>query len=168
MIFHFVRRYGLPLAAALIMLATPVLAHEGAPDKAAPTEDTAAPYAAAAATVDAFHAALVKGDRDAALATLAEDVQIYEQGWVERSKAEYASHHLESDMKFSAAVTREQTARRGAISGDIAYVMSESRSTGQFNDKPIDAIAIETMVLRRAGDGWLIAHIHWSNRNAKK
>lgn len=167
MIANFVRRCGLPLAVGLIVFTALAHAHGDVPDATAQSEG-ATPYAAPAAVVDAFHAALAKGDRDGALAQMAEDVQIYEQGWVERSKAEYASHHLESDMKFSAAVTREQTARRGVISGDIAYVMSESRSTGQFNDKPIDAITIETMVLRRAGDGWLIAHIHWSNRNAKK
>ena len=40
---------------------------------------------------DAFHDALDKGDRDAVLALLDDHVQIYEQGWVERSKVQSLS-----------------------------------------------------------------------------
>jgi hypothetical protein len=131
------------------------------PDANAAVED-------AARTVDAFHDALSKGDRDAAQAFLDNNVRIYEQGWVERSKAEYASHHLESDAAFSAATTSTRTARSGIVLGDLAYVASEGTVAGAFNGKAVDSITLETMVLRREQSGWRIVHIHWSSRDARK
>jgi ketosteroid isomerase-like protein len=125
-------------------------------------------FEAAAATVDAFHAALAKGNRDGALALLGDDMQIYEQGWVERSKQEYASHHLASDIEFSAAVTRTQTKRGGTRIGNVAYVMTETKTMGTFEDKAINSIGLETMVVRRSGKAWRIVHIHWSSRDVKK
>jgi hypothetical protein len=127
-----------------------------------------ATFAAAAAAVDAFHVALKTGDRDAAQAFLDDKVEIFEQGWVERSKAEYASHHLGADIAFSGATTHTQTARGGAIVADLAYVTSEGRVAGMFKGKPIDSITTETMVLQRTPAGWKIVHVHWSSREAKK
>lgn len=133
---------------------------------AAPGDPAA--FADAAKTIDAFHAALSKGDRELALSFLDGRVQIYEQGRVERSKTEYASHHLESDAKFSAATTNTRTARSGMTLGDFAYVTSEGTITGAFNGKVVDSITLETMVLRREQGSWQIVHIHWSSRDAKK
>jgi hypothetical protein len=123
-------------------------------------------YEEAALVADAFHAALQKGDRGAALAALDDSVQIYEQGWVENSKAEYADHHLGADMKFAAATTSRQTARNGSLVGDLAFVTTES-ANGTFEAKPVDTINLETMVLRRSEKGWRIVHIHWSSRKPK-
>ena len=131
------------------------------PEKSAVIDD-------ATRTADAFHDALVKGDRQAAQALLHDQVQIYEQGWVERSKAEYASHHLESDAAFSAATTRTQTARSSMILRDLAYVTSEGKVAGTFKGKAINSITLETMALRREQSGWRIVHIHWSSREPKK
>lgn len=114
---------------------------------------------AAAKVVDAFHAALVKGDRDAALALLADDVQIFEQGWVERSKAEYAADHLASDIEFSAAVASAQTARSGTAAGPMAYLSTEARMTGTFKGRNVDSISLETAMLLHTGSGWRIAHL---------
>lgn len=122
----------------------------------------------AALTVDAFHDALTKADRQAAQAFMDDNVQIYEQGWVERSKAEYAAHHLGSDAEFSAATKRTRTARSGIVLGDLAYVVSEGKTTGTFKGKAVDSLTLETMVLRRGPNGWRIVHIHWSSRSVKK
>ena len=59
--------------------------------------------------VEQFHQSLERGKAEAALAVLADDVMIYEQGWVEKSKAEYAEHHLASDIEFSKAVKTSTT-----------------------------------------------------------
>lgn len=116
----------------------------------------------AAAVVDAFHAALRSGDTDAALALLADDVLIFEGGRVERSKAEYASHHLAADAAFSKAVASVLTERTTGSSGHVAWVASEGRTTGEYKGRAIDRTSAETMILRRSGDGWKIIHIHWS------
>jgi len=122
----------------------------------------------ASQVVDAFHSALAKGDRNAVEALLSDNVQIYEQGGAERSKTEYASHHLQSDMEFSAATRAEQTARSGLILGGLAYVITEGTVSGTFKGKAIDSVTLETMVLRREKEGWRIVHIHWSSKNSKK
>ena len=122
----------------------------------------------AEATVKAFHDALAQGNRDGALSTLSDEVSIYEQGWVEQSKAEYAAHHLDSDIAFSKAVKSATTSIDVMVEGQIAVVTSQSATKGTFEGKPVDSIGLETMVLRHAGDSWKIVHIHWSSRKAGK
>ena len=91
---------------------------------------------------------------------------IYEQGHVERSRAEYVEHHLPSDMEFSRAVPSRVISRKEAVSGDMAIVTSETASKGEFRGKPVDSLGVGTIVLRRTADGWRIVHIHWSSRKA--
>lgn len=117
----------------------------------------------AAATVDAFHSALHRGDTRAAAALIADDALIFESGGVERSKAEYAGHHLPADAEFSRAVSSTVTKRRAHASGIFAWVASEGRTTGTYHGKALDLATTETMLLRRAGSSWKIVHIHWSS-----
>ena len=85
---------------------------------------------------------------------------------MERSKAEYAAHHLPADAVFSQAVKSLTTRRSGDAAGEMAWVSSEGRTTGTYKGKPIDRLTTETMVLRKAVDGWRIVHIHWSSAAA--
>ncbi|UUZ52432.1 hypothetical protein LP419_23420 [Massilia sp. H-1] len=50
----------------------------------------------------AFHAAIHAGDKERALALMSPDIMIYESGYVERSRDEYASHHLARATSSSA------------------------------------------------------------------
>ena len=144
------------------LLASPLQAHEPVA-KAAETIALPASARAAAATVDSFHAALRRGDTDAAAALLAADALIFEEGGAERSKAEYAAHHLPSDAAFSRAVPSSVTRRTGRSMGQLAWIATEGRMTGTFQGKAVARTTTETMVLRRVGQGWKIAHIHWSS-----
>lgn len=143
-----------PLVAAAQSPATPIIA--------AMSSDAQE----AAKAVDAFHAALAKGDGMQAAALLADDALIYESGYVERSKAEYASHHADADAAYAAAVPSKLTNRSGVADGDLAWIASESRTTGRYKDKAVDRVTTETMLLRKTADGWRIVHIHWSSRGA--
>jgi ketosteroid isomerase-like protein len=106
---------------------------------------------------------LAKGDTKAAAALLADDALIFEQGGAERSKAEYAAHHLPADAEFSKTVA-SKTMRRSAHAADgIAWVATEGRTTGTYKGKALDQLTTETMVLRRSGSDWKIVHIHWSS-----
>ena len=131
----------------------------------APTE-LSADAASAASVVDAFHAALASGNTDGALALLSSDVLIFETGGAERSRDEYAGHHLGSDAAFSAAVPSTVTRRAGHVMGDVAWISSEGRVTGEYNGRAIDRLTVETMVLVRHSETWMIHHIHWSSRAA--
>ena len=150
------------IAALLIVGALPVVA-QGPAAKDAATATLAPSARSAAATVDAFHSALRRGDTQAAAALLANDVLIFEGGGVERSRAEYDSHHLGADAEFSKAVPSVLTRRSGEAHGAIAWIASEGRTTGTFKGKPVDRLTAETMVLRRVGRGWKIVQIHWSS-----
>ena len=117
------------------------------------------------ATVTAFHRALASQDKEAVLALLTPEVVIFESGGAELSRAEYASHHLGADMKFSAATTRRVEAQRAGREEDAAWVLTRTTTTGTFRDKEIDAKGVETMLLKHTPDGWKIFHIHWSSRS---
>jgi ketosteroid isomerase-like protein len=153
--------HGLATLAAL--MAPPLSAHEAAPSAAQP--QALSPSArGAAATVEAFHSALRRGDTSAAAALLDEDALIFEEGGAERSKAEYAAHHLPADAEFSRLVSSVVTRRAGHSDGQLAWIATEGRTTGTYKGKALDLLTTETMILRRAGSTWKIAHIHWSSQ----
>ncbi|MFL6779928.1 MAG: YybH family protein [Sphingomicrobium sp.] len=147
---------------ASIVPTSPLLAHNPATTAPSPAA-LAAPARGAAAVVDAFHAALQRGDTSAAAALLADDALIFESGGAERTKAEYAGHHLPADAAFSQAVRSTVSRRSGNASGTLAWVATEGRLTGTYKGKAIDLPTTETMLLRRSGNGWKIVHIHWSS-----
>ena len=147
------------VAATLGLLAPPLAASEPPANAAAMSPSAKS----AAATVDAFHAALRSGDTAAAAALLADDALIFEAGGVEHGKAEYAAHHLPADAEFAKLVASLATRRAGDSNGDWAWVASEGRTTGTYKGKAIDQATTETMLLRRDGQAWKIVHIHWSS-----
>ena len=154
-------------AALVVSLASTAAAHpEEAPQPSDRSSKIAPVARPAAAVVDKFHGALGRGDTKAALAFLDERVMIFESGGVERSKAEYASHHLAADAAFTQAVPSKIVRRTGDAVGNIAWIATEGRATGTYKSKPVDQLTTETMVLRRIGGVWKITHIHWSSMKA--
>ena len=120
-----------------------------------------------AETMDAFQRALAEGKRDAVLALLSPKARIFESGYTENSRDEYAAHHLDSDIDFlrttKSRVLRHEERRDGAT----AIVMRETETTGSYKDAEVHLFGLETAVLEKAGDGWQIVHLHWSSRKAK-
>lgn len=119
------------------------------------------------AVVKSFHQALESGDKAAALGFLSDHVKIFEQGHVEKSREEYAAHHLDSDIEFSKAVKSVRSGTEVSIEGGLAYIVSQSETQGTFQGKPINSAGLETMVLRKIDGAWKIVHIHWSSRKVK-
>nr|WP_196139649.1 nuclear transport factor 2 family protein [Aliikangiella sp. G2MR2-5] len=116
-----------------------------------------------AKVVKKFHQALVNKDRETVLSLLSEDVLIYEGGRVERSSNEYAHHHMQSDMAFSAAVPSKTLEHQVKVLGDTAISTSRSHRKGEYKERSINSSGMETMVLKKTTKGWKIIHIHWSN-----
>lgn len=119
--------------------------------------------AAAATVVRQFHDALVRGDSVGALALLAEDAIVLEAGTIE-TRAEYQRHHLPADIRFAQAVPSTRGSVRVAVAGDVAWITSSSETIGTFEDRPINSVGAELMVLSRTAAGWRIRAIHWSSR----
>jgi ketosteroid isomerase-like protein len=159
-------RWGTLLALAALIV-TPTSAHPvahktvPAPAKAQPSVPAAT--STAVDTVLDFHAALARGDTDTALALMAENALIFESGGVERSRAEYAGHHLKADAEFSAAVRRTLVDRSSGADGNTAWVMSVEKVTGTYRNRTVNSRSVETILLRRIDRQWRIVHIHWSS-----
>ncbi|MCI4568905.1 DUF4440 domain-containing protein [Lysobacter sp. CFH 32150] len=124
------------------------------------TSATGSPEAAA----KALHAALSSGDAAQVQALLDPEVLILESGGAERSRAEYAAHHLQADVEFlrhAKYVVQRQTGDR---LGDMAWVATESSIDGESNGQSVKLTSAETLVLRKSTDGWKVIHVHWSSR----
>lgn len=147
----------------ITLIAAIVLIALGLP-AAARVAPVSADAAQAVAVVDRFSQELAAGNTRAASALLDVDVVIHESGGVERSRAEYAAHHLEADARFMQSATRRLLARTSGASGDLAWVASETELSRTVEGKPKRSIMTETMVLQRSAAGWRIVHIHWSSR----
>ena len=145
------------------LMASGTIAHPAHERSTAPASALSSAAGSAAAVVDRFHEALRRGETQAAAALLADDALIFEAGGAERTKAEYAAHHLLADAAFSRSVSATVTRRNGSANGALAWVATEGRTTGTYQGKPLDLDTAETMILRRTGNGWRIFHIHWSS-----
>jgi ketosteroid isomerase-like protein len=151
-------RHG-PAPADTVKAATPAHHQHQSQDTARSVSDSAA----IAAVVEQFHAALAAGDSVAALALLAPDVTILEAGGIETLE-EYRAHHLPGDIAFARAVPRSRTPIRVTVAGETAWTTSSGATQGEFRGRAVNSTSAELMVLRRAGERWLIRAIHWSSR----
>lgn len=117
--------------------------------------------------LDAFHKALTAGDKEAAIELLSPTVLVYESGYVERSRAEYASHHLDGDIAFSKTAVRKVLKQGERVEGKTAVLWQETETTGSSKGKEVNSLGTETAVMEKVGDRWTIVHVHWSSRKAK-
>jgi hypothetical protein len=117
--------------------------------------------------IAAFHAALSTGDTVKANELLAPDVTIYESGYVERSRAEYAGHHLKDDIAFAKTSTRKLLQHTERIEGNLAVIWQETETHAKIKGKMLRILGTETSVLQKTGDSWGIVHVHWSSRKTK-
>lgn len=116
-----------------------------------------------AAVADQFGLALRAQDAMTLKALFAQDAIIAEGGGAERSFAEYANHHMKSDMAYTASITTQTVKRDVLESADMATVITQSEMVGNYKGRSVHNATMETMTLRREGEGWKIAHIHWSS-----
>jgi ketosteroid isomerase-like protein len=118
-------------------------------------------------TLDAFHAALAAGRIGQAAALLDAGLLVYEGGHAERSKAEYAGHHLGADAAFAKGTSVKVLQHSEHIEGTLAVITRETETTGSHKGAPVHSFGTETAILKREGEAWLIVHLHWSARKAK-
>lgn len=116
-----------------------------------------------AATVDAFHEALAKGDTHAATDLLADDVQVLENG-ERQNRTQYLEQHLPADIAFAKTVPTTYTALLVREESDVAWTTATYRSSGRFNSRDVQSEGAELMVLAKAPGGWRIRAIHWSGQ----
>jgi ketosteroid isomerase-like protein len=116
-----------------------------------------------AETVDAFHAALRNKDTAGALSLLDRGLVVFEFGTADPTVEAYAFRHLPFDMDVAVATRWKLETRKLGGEGNERWVLSTYRVTGKLPDgKPIDLTMLETVILRRSGEQFRIAHFHWS------
>ena len=128
---------------------------------AAPTQQQ---HAEALKVIGQLHAAIKMGDSLLAERVLARDVQIFEQGHRESSRAEYLGHHFLEDAAYAKAVTTTITAQLAHGVGDTVLVMEEAVTVGTYKGKSVNATTLGSYVLARRSGLWQVMHIHWSSR----
>ena len=117
--------------------------------------------------VASFHAALSAGDKAAVIDLLAPEITIYESGYVERSRAEYANHHLADDIAFAKTSSRTVLRQGERVEGNMAVLWEETETTGKSQGKDVHVFGTETVLLQKKNEKWTIVHVHWSSRKAK-
>ena len=119
--------------------------------------------AAVTAVVQSFHGALRSGDTTLASRLIADDALMLEAGGVE-TRSEYLANHLPLDIEFEKTATTVRSPLRVVVAGATAWATSTSEMTGTFQNRPVNSIGAELMVLSRNSAGWQIRAIHWSGR----
>ena len=129
--------------------------------------DDSADRQAVSKTIDGFEAALRAADFDRVSALLDPAVVILESGSAERSRDEDLASHAKSDAAFMKDARIRDRKSDVKVVGDTAWVMTTSIVQYEYEGMPRTVDAAETMVRRRAPDGWKIVHIHWSSHVAR-
>lgn len=162
------KSYPAALLFATLMLPTLAIAHDPK-QHAAPTPTAAVDAAArpAVVVVDQFSKALQSADLKRVGELLASDVLILESGGAERSREEYLGHHAIADAAFLGGAHVEIKQRTARVSGDLAWVGTESELHATQDGKALTLLSTETMVLKKSGGDWRIVHIHLSSRPKK-
>lgn len=109
----------------------------------------------------AFSDALEVGNRDLAIARLAPDLKVIEDG-VEESRDGYVGGHLAADMAYQKSV-KTVLLERSVVNEGAAQtrIVSKLRMVSNRSDKRIDTLVDETAVLKRDPDGWKITRFEW-------
>jgi ketosteroid isomerase-like protein len=119
------------------------------------------------AVLAAFKQAMQADDATAAAELLDINLTVYEQGYVERSRDEYLSGHFHDDAKFTNGTRQEVLNQSSGISGDQAWITTDSRTLGDYRGKKVDSMGTETILLHKVGESWQIHHIHWSSHKTR-
>jgi hypothetical protein len=135
--------------------------HGGMAMMPAPKGMTRTNIGPAEAALQAFSDALEVGNRDLAIARLAPDLKVIEDG-IEESRADYVGGHLAADITYQKSV-RTVLLERSVVndSPTQARIVSKLRMVSNRSDKSIDTLVDETAVLTKLPDGWRILRLEW-------
>jgi hypothetical protein len=117
-------------------------------------------------TIDRFHQALRLNEPDKVLDALDPDAVIYEQGFAETSRDEWARKQLGTAIAFARDTERRVIRRRAQEADRSAWVISRTQTFVGDPDRKVMLEGAETAILRLEGDQWKIVHLHWSAHEA--
>lgn len=117
----------------------------------------------AEAAVQGFADAIEVGNRELAMARLAPDLVVIENG-SEDDYAGYVGGHLASDIAFSKTVKTILLSRQVRADGkNRAVITSTSRMMINRSDRKIDLDVAEAATVAKVGSDWKISRITWQS-----
>ena len=132
---------------------------------AAQALDRQADRAAVAEVLTRYRAAIERLDATGTEQLFAQDSQVFENGGVEGSYANYLAHHLGPELGHFTAF------RFTDVNVDIRFEGPVALATETYNYRierregdPIERRGVTTSVLRRTDAGWRIVSMHGSSR----
>ena len=128
------------------------------------TQPSSSDETALTEAVTAYHTAMDTGDGATVMQYIAEDAVMMEGGTIE-NRMQYEQAHLPADIAFAKGVAAKRTPIGRTVRGDVAWVRTQAEFVGTFEDRPVDILSLETLVLSREQPGWRIRAIHWSGLN---
>lgn len=80
---------------------------------------------------------------------LTDELIVFEGGKVERSRAEYAAHHLDADILFFKQLHVEHLEHHVEQNGDTAISLYRMHAKGKYKGETVDSEGMETLMLRK-------------------
>ena len=75
---------------------------------------------------------------------------------------------MQEDIEFARAVPSVRSVLNAQIDGNVAWIVSTSRTNGTFHDREVNSVGVELMVRSKSSAVWRIRAIHWSSHDNKK
>ncbi len=96
-------------------------------------------------------------------ALLSDDVLLYEHSVRNDGKEDVFENHLKPEILEFEDMKLELSDVRITSGADLALVTRAYKLEGNYQGKPINASGNETMVWKKLGAEWKVAHIHYSH-----
>jgi ketosteroid isomerase-like protein len=111
-----------------------------------------------------FITALEQGDKAKITEVLSPNFTVYESGYVERTRAEYESHHMNGDMQFAKTSTQKILKQTEKREGNLTVIWQETETKAKLKGQDVTILGATTVVLQKTAGKWVITHVHWSSR----
>ncbi len=147
-------RHTRTLLCAALFLAAPLLAA---------SQDTAFK-----AALDKYDTASRAKDVETVKGLLAADVLLYEHSVKNDGLQDVFENHLKPEILESKDMQIEHSDLRITQGAELTLVTRQFRVRGQIGERTVDTTWNETLVWKKVGGAWKIAHIHWSNATPRR
>ncbi|MCI0486587.1 MAG: nuclear transport factor 2 family protein [Blastocatellia bacterium] len=124
---------------------------------------TPAQESSVAAAVEKYNQAFRSKDVATIRGLLADDVLLYEHSVRNDGLADVFEKHLKPEILEFEDMKAEFSDVRITPGADLALVTRQYKIQGKFRGRDITATGNETMVWKKVGGEWKIAHIHYSH-----
>lgn len=140
-----------------------------APPASAQNADRAADVAAVTAVLGQYRSAIERLDASGTEQLFAADSQIFENGGVEGSYANYLSHHLGPELRAFRSFRFSNVNVEIRFEGPVALATeSYEFRIEPAQGAPVDRRGVTTSVLRKDGNAWRIVSQHGSSRAPRR